>query len=115
MEDDDLEQKIKSLQNEVNQITSSGSTNSVKKETKQFAFNFDMLNTSIISYAIIPCLIAAVLFASKPSLLLEDNTSKTNDRKFSYKKLIVATIISTIAIKTIIIVGVIVYKNQRSN
>ena len=108
---DNLEERIKSLQNEVKEITTSA-TIPVEKETKQFVFNFDMLNSAIVSYVILPFLILAVLFAWKPSLLLEDITDKTNEKKLSYKKLIVATIVSTIVIKTIIIIGVTVYKNQ---
>jgi hypothetical protein len=110
---DDLEQRIKSLQEEVSQITSpttSKTTNHVKEETKQF--NFNMFKSSIASYLILPFLIFIVLFAWKPSILLED---KTNEKKLSHKKLIVATIVSTIAINTIIIFGVIVYKNRISN
>lgn len=101
---DDLEEKIESLQKEVNQITR---TNTVKEETKQFNFN-----SSIVIYFIVPFLIFIVLFAWKPSLLLED---KTNEIKLSHKKLIVATIVLTIAINTIIILGVIVYKNRIPN
>jgi hypothetical protein len=110
---DDFEKKIDSLQEEVNQITSpttSTTTNPVKEENKQF--NFNMFNSSIASYLILPLLIFIVLFALKPSILLED---KTNEKKLSHKKLIVATIVSTIAINTIIIFGLIVYKNRISN
>jgi Mn2+/Fe2+ NRAMP family transporter len=113
--DDDLEEKIKSLQDEVNQITltnstTSPTTNVIKEETKQF--DFKMFKSSIASYLILPFLIFIVLFTWKPSILLED---KTNDKKLSNKKLIVATIVSTIAINTIIIFGVILYKNRISN
>ena len=111
---DNLEERIKSLQDEVREITKSteSSTIPIEKETKHFVFNFDMLNSSIVTYVILSFLILAVLFAWKPSLLLEDDTDKTNEKKLSYKKLIVATIVSTILIKTIIIIVVIVYKNQ---
>ena len=104
---DDLEENIESLQKEVNQITSSSTINPVKEEIKQFN-----LNLSILNYVILPFLIFIVLFAWKPSLLLEDNT---NERKLSHKKLIVATIVLTIAINTIIILVVIVYKNTITN
>lgn len=97
---DDLEEKIESLEKEVHSITT---TNTVKKETKQFNFN-----SSIVIYFILPFLIFIVLFAWKPSLLLED---KRNERKLNHKKLIVATIVLTIIINTIITLGVIVYKN----
>jgi magnesium-transporting ATPase (P-type) len=100
---DDLEEKIESLQKEVNQITISSITNPVKEETKQFNFN-----SSIIIYFILPFFIFIVLFVWQPSLLLED---KTHERKLSHKKLIVATIL----INTIIILGFIIYKNRIPN
>ena len=103
---DDFEEKIESLEKEVHQITSITTTNTVKKETKQFNFN-----SSIVIYFILPFLIFIVLFAWKPSLLLEDKRNERNERKLNHKKLIVATIVLTIIINTIIILGVIVYKN----
>lgn len=114
---DNLEERIKSLQDEVREITKTtvSSTIPIEKETKHFVFIFDVLNSTIVSYVILPFLILAVLFAWKPSLLLQDITDKTNEKKLSYNKLIVATIISTIAIKTIFILVVIVYKNQMTN
>jgi len=104
---DDFEEKIESLQKEVNQITISSITNPVKEETKQFNFN-----SSIIIYFILPFFILIVLFVWQPSLLLED---KINERKLSHKKLIVATIVLTISINTIIILGFIIYKNRIPN
>ena len=112
---DDFEEKIDSLQKEVNQISSSNTStinNSVKKETKQFDFNFNMLNSGIVRYVILPFLILIVLFTWKPSLLLNDNT---DERKLNNKKLIVATIVLTISINTIIIIGDNVYKNKTPN
>ena len=108
---DDLEERINSLQEEVTKIkssTTSTTTNSIKKETN----HFDIVNSAIVSYVILPFLILVVLFVSKPSLLLEDITDKTNEKKLSYKKIIVATIVLTIALNTIITVSLIVYKNQ---
>ena len=103
---DDIEENINILQEEVMKITSSTTE---KKENNQFDFN--IVNSGIVSYVILPFLILAVLFVSKPSLLLEDITDKTNDKKLSYKKILVATIVLTIAINTIITISVIVYKN----
>jgi hypothetical protein len=109
---DDLEENINILQEEVMKMTSSSTKiNDVKKENDKFVFNFGIVNSAIVSYVILPFLILAVLFVSKPSLLLEDNTDKTTEKKLSYKKIIVATIVLTIAINTIITIGLILYKN----
>lgn len=109
---DDLEKRIDSLQEEISQITSSTTsttTNPVKKETKQFVFNFNMFKSSIAGYLILPFLIFIVLFYWRPSILLDN---KNNEKKLNHKKLVVATIVLTIAINTIIIFGIIIYKNR---
>jgi hypothetical protein len=61
---DDFEEKIESLQKELNQITNS-TTSIIKEETKEETkeFNFNMLKSRIISYVILPFLILIVLFA----------------------------------------------------
>jgi hypothetical protein len=99
---DEFEEKIESLQKELNQITNS-TTSTIKEETKEF----NMLKSRIITYVILPFLILIVLFAWKPSLLLDDNKI---EKKLSHTKLIVATIVLTIVINIIITFGVIVYK-----
>ena len=45
---------------------------------------------------------------------MDDITDKTNiiEKKLSYKKLIVATIVSSVVVKTISIVALLVYKNK---
>lgn len=101
---DEFEEKIESLQKELNQITNS-TTSTIKEETKEF--NFNMLKSRIITYVILPFLILIILFAWKPSLLLDDNKI---EKKLSHTKLIVATIVLTIVINIIITFGVIVYK-----
>ena len=52
---DDIDDRIKNLQYEVSQLTSTNTT--VKKESTAYKINTDALNSPIVSYGILPCAI----------------------------------------------------------
>uniref|UniRef100_A0A6C0H344 Uncharacterized protein n=1 Tax=viral metagenome TaxID=1070528 RepID=A0A6C0H344_9ZZZZ len=109
---DDIDDRIKNLQYEVNQLTNTNTT--IKKESNPYKINTEALNSPIISYGILPCAILILLFAWKPRFIMDDITNKTNiiEKKLSYKKLIVATIVASVVVKTISVVALLVYKNK---
>lgn len=110
---EELEQKIKRLQDEVRELTTN-TTETTSKVVKKKDNHFDILNLPIVSYVVLPFVIMVLLFAFKPYFIFEDVIDSTNVfvKKISYKKLIVATIVCSALLKTISIIGVLVYKNR---
>ena len=115
--DDDFEDRIQSLQDDINQLSevskTTKNTQSVKNKYKFTLMNFDIINLPIVYYLIIPCLILFFLLSWKPNFVMEDISLKQTEKKVNYKKLVIATFIGTLIIKTISIIYVFVYKNKK--
>ena len=114
MDDSDfeLDSKIKTLHEKVSEITStnlkSGSLN------KQSAFlTVNVIKSPFVYYGAIPLVILLIFFFWKPSFIMEDVSidGKLPEKSLSYKKLIIATIITT----AIIFIAFFVYSYKNKN
>jgi hypothetical protein len=110
--DCDLDSKIKMLNEKVSEITRTN----VKSDNgnNQSAFlTINVIKSPVVYYGIIPVFIMLLLFFLKPSFIMEKISidGKLPEKKLSYKKLIIATIIVTAII--CIVVFIYLYKNTK--
>lgn len=110
--DTELDSKIKTLHQTVSEITKtnvkSGSLNN------QSAFlTINSIKSPVVYYGVIPIFILLVFLFWKPSFIMENISidGKLPEKRLSYKKLILATIIVTAIIY--ILVFVYLYKNTK--
>lgn len=114
MDDSDfeLDSKIKMLHEKVSEITKtnvkSGNVNN------QSAFlTINVIKSPVVYYGIIPICILLLFLFLKPSFIMENISidGKLPEKKLSYKKLIIATIILTAIIY--IVVFIYLYRNTK--
>ena len=107
MEDiDELESKITQLQLKVSQLTTT--TDSIKTDnSKSYKSSlFNTLKLPVVYYGAVPVCILILLLFLKPTFIMEDVSLDGNfpEKKLSYNKLFVSTIIATSIIAVIIFV-----------
>ena len=114
MDDSDceLDSKIKTLHEKVSEITTTNVKSSILN--KQSAFlTMNSIKSPVVYYGIIPVFILLLFFFCKPSFIMENISidGKLPEKRLSYKKLIIATIIVTAIIS--IVVFIYLYKNTK--
>jgi len=99
-----MDEKIKILQDKVNQITLSNENRITSSSgcSSSFLPKFNV----VYYYAAIPCLILIILFIYKPKFVMEDISidGKFPEKRLSYRKLFIATIVATAILCVIIFV-----------
>jgi hypothetical protein len=110
--DCDLDSKIKMLHEKVSEITRTN----VKSDNvnNQSAFlTINVIKSPVVYYGIIPICILLLFLFFKPSFIMENISieGKLPEKRLSYKKLIIATIIATAIIS--IVVFIYLYKNTK--
>ena len=114
MDDSDyeLDSKIKMLHEKVSEITTTNVKSSILN--KQSAFlTMNSIKSPVVYYGIIPVFILLLFFFCKPSFIMENISidGKLPEKRLSYKKLIIATIIVTAIVY--IVVFVYLYQNTK--
>ena len=114
MDDSDceLDSKIKTLHEKVSEITTTNVKSSIL--TKKSAFlSMNVIKSPVVYYGIIPVFILLLFFFWKPSFIMENVSidGKIPEKRLSYKKLIIATIIVTAIIY--IVIFVYLYQNTK--
>jgi hypothetical protein len=102
-----MDEKIKILQDKVNQITLSNEKCLPSSSGCSSSSFFPKFNYPVIYYyGAIPCLILIILFIYKPMFVMEDVSidGKFPEKRLSYKKLLVATVVATAILCVIIFV-----------
>jgi hypothetical protein len=116
MEDNEIDATIKSLHEKVNQITSTSTSEStiVSLDAKNTSFFPSSILKSRIYYGVIPLTIFLLFLFWKPWFIMEDISidGKLPEKKFSYKKLFIATFIVTFIIAMCIFAYS--YKNKKN-
>ena len=109
MEDNEIHSTIQSLHEKVNQIRSKTTTTTMlpSDEKNTSVFSGFILKSDVIYYVIVPLIIFFILFFCKPSIIMEEVSidGKFPEKKRSYKKLIISTLILTV----IIVIGIFCY------
>jgi hypothetical protein len=96
---DDLNEKIDSLQKEVDKLNSISEFEKPEK-AKISLFNNNCLKSPIVYYFALPLIVCVLLFFLKPSFIMEKISKNGNfpTKKLNYKKLLIATILFSIII-----------------
>lgn len=111
-----MDEQIRILQDKVNQITLSTvkSENCIVSSSGSFLHGYK-LNSPLVYYGSVPCLIIIILLIYKPLFVMEDISidGKFPEKRLSYKKLLIATVIGTTLIA--IIIFIYFYRTNRTH
>lgn len=114
MDDSDceLDSKIKMLYEKVSELTTTNVKSGILNNQSAF-LTMNVIKSPVVYYGIIPIFILLLFLFLKPSFIMENISidGKLPEKRLSYKKLIIATIIATAIIS---IVGFIyLYRNTK--
>lgn len=114
MDDSDceLDSKIKMLHEKVSEITKTNVKIGILNNQSAF-LTMNVIKSPVVYYGIIPLFILLLFLFLKPSFIMENISidGKLPEKRLSYKKLIIATIIVTAIIS--IVVFIYLYKNTK--
>ena len=114
MDDSDceLDSKIKMLHEKVSEITKTNVKIGILNNQSAF-LTMNVIKSPVVYYGIIPLFILLLFLFLKPSFIMENISidGKLPEKRLSYKKLIIATIIVTAIIS--IVVFIYLYKNVK--
>ena len=114
MDDSDceLDSKIKMLYEKVSELTTTKVKSGILNNQSAF-LKMNIIKSPVVYYGIIPICILLLFLFLKPSFIMENISidGKLPEKRLSYKKLIIATIIATAIIS--IVVFIYLYKNTK--